>query len=127
MIGHASDAENAYIAGLEAELAISPSWSRVMDLAVLYVEPGHEQQKTVAIMNASLALRPDDGRARIWLAFCAIHWSMDRASLERAVELLEPAVSVVGPHTGAAAILMAEALDDLSRLDEERRFELLAL
>lgn len=108
--GHASSREKDRMAALEAKLgdqAISPD--ERLELALLYLEPGHDGLRAAELLEGILAVDPGHDVARMWLAHCLIYEWMDEEALRRAVELCNALLDERLPADLRAAGLMLKA------------------
>jgi tetratricopeptide (TPR) repeat protein len=125
MYGHASDREREAIYEFEERASATGSVADLLKLAQVYVEPAHEEQLAIPLLEQILDREPSNAVAKLWLAYCGIHFLMDEASLRRAVRLLESIIDSRSQLDGAARMLLAEVLEDLGELTPTRKTELL--
>jgi Tfp pilus assembly protein PilF len=120
-IGHASPREMERITALEAKLRSQAiSLDEQLELALLYLEPGHEAIRTTELLQEILAHHPEHNLARIWLAYCFIYEWMDEESLKNAVGLCDLLSDECVPTKlrAAALLLKAAALRQLPGGDD---------
>ena len=96
----------------------------VLELAQLYVEPCHREDRAIALFDAVLRREPQNNTATVWLAYCCIHYLMDKAALRRAQDALT-SILRADAQNGAAYLLLAEVLQDLGDPSIEKRISLL--
>jgi tetratricopeptide (TPR) repeat protein len=90
--------------------------AELLGVVSLYLEPFHRYDSAAALLEKILAREPRNGFAEVLLAYCCINGFMDRASLNRAVGLTQSVIEHNDKYSGAALILLAEALDDLKEI-----------
>ena len=128
MNGHAESAERALIQELEAALDLDQSpIDDLLALGQLLIEPGHREAEAIPLFEAILARQPNDHRARYWIAYCLVHYLMDRAARQRAIALLKE-ITEAGAgerpepaYAAAAYMLLAEAGAESLPVDERIR------
>ena len=126
MPGHASATEIPAILLIEAQAAqLTASTDDLLRLVAVKIEPLHEDATADHLVRRVLRANPAEPRAVLWLAHLALHWSMTPAALEEAVLKLRLIGGGDDEYAGGAALLTAECLDDLGRLDSAERTLLL--
>jgi tetratricopeptide (TPR) repeat protein len=125
MYGHASDEQQLVIDALEEQVAKSGNIDDLLRLAQVYIEPAHEEHRSIALLERVLESDPENATAKIWLAYCCIHVLMEEKALLRAVRLLESVIESKSQSAGAAYMLLAEAFGDRGDLSLSRKIELL--
>ena len=114
--GHATPRERERAAALEAKLqAQSASLDEQLELALLYLEPGHDGFRAAELLERILKTEPEHDLARLWLAHCWIYEWMDENALRNAVTLCDALTdaSKPAPVRSAALLLKATALRQL--------------
>ena len=125
MYGHATEDEVDRILALERRYRERPhDLEGLLELGVLYIEPAHREDGAIKCFERVLEADPSNAEARLWLAYCCIHYLMDRHALERAASLLA-GVQADPEFGGAASMLKAEALEDMGELDHDEKIRLL--
>jgi tetratricopeptide (TPR) repeat protein len=119
MSGHATPDQ---LADIEARIAaVNPATSpaaELIDLALLLLEPAHREDVAINLLETLLGREPENGEARIWLAYALLHFRLDEAALRRAADLLTPLLNHP-THAAAAHLLLAEVRDEqVGDLDE---------
>lgn len=113
MTGHANAEELRLVERLESavDLATSPI-EDVLELGQLYIEPCHREADAIRLFEGVLKRDPHHIWAKFWLAYCCLHYLMDREALRRARTLLESVMTRDPQHAGAACMLLAEVLEE---------------
>jgi cytochrome c-type biogenesis protein CcmH/NrfG len=125
MYAHASGKNRDAIHGFEERASASGSVADLLRLAQVYIEPAHEEQLAIPLLEQILAREPSNAPAKLWLAYCCIHYLMDEASLRRAVQLLQDVIDSRSGLEAAAQMLLAEVREDLGEIIPTRKIELL--
>jgi hypothetical protein len=125
MYVHASDKDREAMYGFEERASATGSVADLLKLAQVYIEPAHEEQLAISLLEQILAREPSNAPAKLWLAYCCIHYLLDQASLRRAVQLLEDVIDSQSGREAAAQVLLAEVLEDLGEIAPARKIELL--
>lgn len=108
MRGHSTPAEERRIEDLERRIDLTTSpIADLLTLGLLYMEPAHEEESSKRCFEAILAREPDFAHARIWLAYVLEHHDMDRDSLRRALDILQPLRAPGSPERAAGLFLSA--------------------
>lgn len=116
--GHASPADRAHVQALERQAGSGGlTEDEELELALLYVEPLHEEDKAIARLEDLVSKGASGWQARIWLAYLYLHHRMDRSSLLAGREILSPLVTVPGEPAAAALLLLSSISRDLGELD----------
>lgn len=126
-MGHASKQEKQYILKLEQEIDwVQSPLEKLIELGSLYIEPSHDEKKAIEVFKRVLLRDPDQVVAKIWIAYCHIHYTMDSASLNEAKNILESITLNEDIHSKAAAyMLQSEVLSDLGESSAYKEKELL--
>lgn len=126
MYGHAGEEEIEYIRDVERRTATEPSPETMLELGVLYIEPAHREAEAIELFESVLKMDPSNSRAQLWLAYCCIHYLMDKIALQRAIAITQ---RLEGDRElgGAAAMLWAEALEDAGELVKSEKVRLLEM
>jgi tetratricopeptide (TPR) repeat protein len=118
MRGHATAAEEAMVRALESRLdPATSSPASLLELALLYQEPCHEEDEAIELLEAILERDSNYSLAKIWLAYLHRHYSLDPASFKKARQLLQSVPDSDRALRAAALLLLAEigqGLEDLS-------------
>lgn len=118
MRGHATAEEAATVRALESRLdPATSSLGSLLELALLYREPCHEEDKALRLLTGMLERDANDSLAKIWLAYLHRHFSLDPASFRKARRVLESVPGDDRALRAAALLLLAEigqGLEDLS-------------
>lgn len=110
MSGHATPGQTRDISLREREVTSAASTAtEVIELALLHLEPGHNETRAIQLLEAIVEREPRHGVSRVWLTYALLHSAPDPAALTRAAEVLRPLVDT-GQHGAAAAMLLAEIL-----------------
>lgn len=105
--------------------------SERLTLALLLIEPMHEEQRAARVLESLLEEPEYDGAARIWLAYLSLHFFMDESAMARGVSLLSTLLSADDLDRRAAACLLlgqigAERSDSLEILEQHFRASIIA-
>lgn len=111
MSGHATADQEREIRARAAALGSASSADDFVDLALLYLEPAHQDGDAVALLERLLQWQPGNAVARIWLAYALLHMRLDGPPLQRAAEVLMPLLDE-SAAAGAAHMLLAEVRDE---------------
>lgn len=116
--GHASKKDLQKVRDLERAVARGPRHhDQLIELALYYMEPLHEEDKALQLMEEVVTRVPDCWLARVWAAYLYLHHRMDRISLLRAQDLLRPLTDQKGNASAAAWLLLAQIGRELEQLD----------
>lgn len=125
MTGHGTPEVRALVVRLEQVIELEKSdVAEILELAQLYVEPCHREDRAIDLFEAVLKREPQNSIAKLWLAYCCIHYLMDAAALQRAHDVLK-SILRDDPKNGAAYLLLAEVLQDLGDSSIQTRISLL--
>ncbi len=109
-LGHAAPGERQRMAELETKLRTRTITSgEHLELALLNLEPGHDGFRAAELLREMLAAEPENGSARLWLAYCCIYELMDPEALREAVRLCEELAPGQASADVRAAALLLEA------------------
>ncbi len=126
MTGHATPEVLTKIAELESQLrARRSSPQEDLELALYYLEPCHSGTQAMELLR-NLVREPEEPTARVWLAYCALHYTMDLESLKLARALLQERIGSNGPVGAAASLLLPQVERELGVASLSREIELLA-
>jgi hypothetical protein len=118
MRGHATAEQEATVRALESRLdPATSSLASLLELALLYQEPCHEEDKAIELLETILERDSNYSLAKIWLAYLHRHYSLDPASFKKARQLLQSVPDSDRTLYAAALLLLAEigqGLEDLS-------------
>jgi tetratricopeptide (TPR) repeat protein len=115
MTGHASARQREQIAYLEASIDLDKGpVDQLVKLAILYIEPMHQEDKAIELFKAILARYPEHGEAVYWLSYCYLHYLMDDAALREAKRLLYDHIHSHKASSGAHYALLAEVINELN-------------
>ncbi|MEK7528604.1 MAG: hypothetical protein AAB592_02475 [Patescibacteria group bacterium] len=114
------------VESLEKTLNLAESsLNTLLELAQLYIEPCHRESDAIQLYETILKRDPQNSAAKFWLSYCCIWYLMDKDALKRAVALLENIIATDKNFSGAACILLAEAMGDLYNLPMEEKIKFL--
>lgn len=125
MAGHATPEEEKRIDELKRR--VDPEASSIEDvlaLALSYIEPIHEEDQALCLLEVILRRDPRNSLAKIWIAHCYIHYLMNRKVLERAKVLMESVIKDDPKYAAAAYILLTSILRDLDGITPEHEISL---
>lgn len=126
MSGHETFSEKKRVEQLEATFDLDKSSIEdLLDLGLLYIEPCHRESDAIRLYETILKRDPKNSAAKFWLAYCCIWYLMDKDALKRAITLLENIIDTDKNFSGAAFILIAEAMGDLYNLPMEEKIKFL--
>jgi tetratricopeptide (TPR) repeat protein len=126
MIGHATPEELNKIAELERQFRAGRSSPiEDLELALYYLEPCHSGTQAMELLRNLVARKPGEPMARAWLAYCALHYTMDLESLRLARALLEESIGFNGTLGAAASLLLPQVERELEDASQPREIELL--
>lgn len=124
MTGHATPEELAKIAELESQSRAGKSSPKeILELALYYLEPCHSGTQAMELLRG-LAREPEEPMARVWLAYCALHYTMDLESLRLARALLQESAGSNGSLGAAASLLLPQIEGELGQASASREIEL---
>jgi hypothetical protein len=93
------------------------------------LEPLHEEERGLACFENALLRDPGSAPARIWIAYCHLHYSMDddamRAGRALLVDVIDGAVAGGAEYRGAALLLSAELGDYFCQISKTTVLDLL--
>jgi len=125
MIGHSTPEELTKIAELESQLrARKSSPQEDLELALYYLEPCHSGTQAMELLKNLVVREPGEPMARVWLAYCALHYTMDLESLRFARALLEESIGSNGSFGAAASLLLPQVEMELGVASPSREIEL---
>jgi hypothetical protein len=116
-MGHTTESDRVLLAELEQRLLEKVATSEdILILALLYIEPAHDEKRAAVLLGSLLRTPPYHNVAAIWLAYLALHAFMDDDSLRRSVELLQEVVTAPdNEYRAAAHLLLAEIAQELGK------------
>ena len=125
MAGHATPEDLAAIARLESQLRLGQSSPQEnLELALYYLEPCHSVADAMELLRNLVVREPRMPTARIWLAYCALHYTMDLDSLRLAKVLLEENVGLDDSLRAAASLLLPQIERELGTASPAQEIEL---
>lgn len=94
----------------------------MVELALLYWEPYHEEETAVATLRELLAREPRNNLAKLWIAYIYVYYYfMLGVSLDDAKEILSEIISSgERAFLGAAKVVLYGALRDFDRSEKTR-------
>lgn len=101
------------------------STAEELELGCYCIEPLHDEERAIACFERVLLRDPNCSLARIWLAYCYLHYSMDDESMRAGRALLETITEGDPEHRGAALLLSAELGDFSGQIAKEEVIDLL--
>lgn len=114
MRGHSTPGELDQLEALESLVgAGSASIDDLITLGLLYMEPAHEEDRSIKCFAEVLQRAPGNALARIWLAYVLQQYDMRPEALRRGLELVRPLCEPGAPQRGAALILSVLITRDL--------------
>lgn len=124
--GHATEAELERVENLERLLAEHGlGGDDLLELALMYVEPLHEEDSAIRLLKEVAQGNSDDWVARVWLAHLYLHHRMDKDALRAGQQLLSPLTHQQGGPAAAAFLLLSQIGRDLDELDARGQAALL--
>lgn len=123
--GHATEAELKFIE--ELERTYDPNWpaDQVVDLAQLYLDPLHEEDRGLGLLNEVLSQDPSNQRARYWLSVYLIRYDLSDEAIREGRAIARELQGLTYPWNAAGYDMEAAALEWLSPDDVDNQMTLL--